>query len=453
MWPFSRQPSVESIRSDLLRELKEDVSLNQLIERIAEGQQSYSGESVNPANAMKCTTVHGIVRALTNAIGSYPVSVAQKTMTNGRFVTKTNTEHGVNRILMRPNAIHAPTEFYRMAMRHVTLWGNFYAIKGQASTGPIAFLRPIENPDAVALDDVLWGGVRMDGQEMPPGAVFKITLQGEPQRFVHSSKLLHITGGILSDDGVTGASPVDLARQAIGICLAAERLIAQLYNNNDIPSYAIKGAEFRDEQQYDLWMKKLRERYGPNGERGQPLALPPGMDIREMSFKPVDAQLLEMRKFQRIEIAQVYGVPPHKLADLERATFSNIEEQSLEFVRDVAKPYVRLFEQAMARDLITDSDRLAGYVVKFDMSEATEGKLVDRLDAYSKAHAVGAMNPNEIRARLDENPRPDPGGDEYVVAANMRTGNVSGSNQGESSGEDDQGEDAGSETPPVRAVR
>jgi len=272
---------------------------------------------------------------------------------------------------------------------------------------------------------------------------------------VPQAQILHISGGIPSADGVLGISPVVKAREAIGICLAAERLIAQLYGNNDIPTMALMGGQFKDEEEYKLWAEKFRETRGSISEgRGGTLLLPEGMEAKEMSFKPTDAQLLEMRKFQRIEIAQVYGVPPHKLADLERATFSNIEEQSLEFVRDVAKPYVKLFEAAMGRDLLTDADRQRGHVIRFDMEEATEGKLQDRLTAYGKAHEIGAMSPNEIRERLGLNPRKDPGGDEYVTALNMRPANeLPDDTEGEVVDDDDA--DRGDENAPgaVRAVR
>lgn len=453
-WPWQKVEAPPAAPERLLTygewdlQRKEDISLNQLLDRLAAQFSVASGESVTPQTAMRCTTVQGIVRALTNAIGSYPVSVVQSDQDEGTVVEQ--PRHAVYRVLQRPNGIHTSVEFFRLAMEHVLLWGNFYGIKGQASTGPIAYIRPIENPDAVTVDSINWGAATMAGTQ--PGVTFRVALEGG-QQFIHQSRMVRITGGIISSDGVTGQSPVMLAKEAIGICLAAERLIAELYANNDVPSYILKGGEFRDEEQFNLWLQKFREHYGGGQKRGSPLLLPKDMDAKEMSFKPVDAQLLEMRKFQRLEIAQVYGVPPHKLADLERATFSNIEEQSLEFVRDVAKPYIKLFQQSLTRDLLTADDQRSGFSVRFDMEEATEGKLVDRLTAYGKAHEVGAMNPNEIRRRIGLNPRKDPGGNDYVTALNMRASNVPGSDQSAKPGEDDPDPDAAKQKSAVRAIR
>jgi len=396
---------------------KETVSFDQLLVRMASLNQVYSGVSVTPENAMRCTTVQGIVRALTNAIGSYPVSIGKVEATEVGPTVRAAPEHSLNRLLNRPNGVQTSTEFYRMAITHAALYGNFYAIKGQGQTGPISFLRPIEDPESVSVASVNWA----------TGVTYRVNFSDGVQRDVPQRQMLHITSGIPGEDGVTGKSPVRLAKQAIGICLAAEQLIAQLYGNNDVPTLALMGGTFRDEEEYKLWTDKFKEARGAISEgRGGTLILPEGMSAKEMSFKPVDAQLLEMRKFQRLEIAQVYGVPPHKLADLERATFSNIEEQSLEFVRDVAKPWVRLIQQAMNRDLLTESDVRQGYTVRFDMEEATEGKLQDRLMAFSKAFEVGAMNPNEIRQRLGMNPRTDADGEAFASPLNMRSTNVPG---------------------------
>lgn len=426
-------------------ETKEELSFDQLLVRMATSNQLLSGISVTPANAMRCTTVQGIVRALTNAIGSYPVSVGQVVPGKNGATVKELPEHELVPLLAKPNAIHTSTEFFRMAMTHIALWGNFYAVKGQGQSGPVRFLRPIENPDAVSVDSVHWRN----------GVVYRVNFEDGEQRFMAGRQILHITSGIPADDGVTGVSPVYLAREAIGICIAAERLIAQLYGNNDVPTMALMGGTFRDEEDYKLWLQKFKEARGSMSDgRGGTLLLPEGMTAKEMSFKPVDAQLLEMRKFQRLEIAQVYGVPPHKLADLERATFSNIEEQSLEFVRDVAAPSVKLFQQAMGRDLLSEEDQQSGHVIRFDMEAATEGKLVDRINAYAKAREIGAMNPNEVRQRLGMNPRTDPGGDEYVTPLNMRNDNeLPGTTEDE--GTDGEGSELGSEgaSNSIRAVR
>lgn len=420
----------------------EEISLSELWARMANQWVVHSRQSVTPETAMQCTTIQGIVRALTNAIGSYPVSVGESVDGDSGTYFKRNPNHGLTRLLRKPNAVQTSTEFWRMVMKHSALHGNFYALKGQGQTGPIAFLRPIEKPDMVSVDDINW----------KDGVMYRVNFD-DGQRFIPQSQMFHVTSGIVSDDGVTGESPVRLAREAIGLCIAAEKFVAELYGNNAVPSILLTGGKFASAEQYEIWVQKWREAYGGgNGQRGGTAMLPEGMDAKEMAFKPIDAQVLEMRKFQRVEIAQVYGVPPHKLADLERATFSNIEEQSLEFVRDVAKPWVRLIEQAATRDLIAEPGQRRGEVVRFDMEAATEGKLKERLEAYGKAYEIGAMNPNEIRQRIGLDPRDDEGGDAFATALNMRTtDDVSGDTEGEGDPDDDS---EGSDDPSaIRAVQ
>ena len=419
----------------------ETITLSQLWERMASQGMSGSSQSVTPENAMRCTTVHGIVRVLTTAIGSYPPSVGiLRDAPTGQYVEE-QPGHNLNRLFRRPNAVQTCTEFVRMAVQHLALYGNFYALKGQGQTGPIGFLRPIENPDYVAIDDVNW----------QTGITWRVQFDGE-QRMIPQRQMLHISNGMTGEDGITGQSPILLAKEAIGICLAAEEMMAQLYGNGSIPATVLTGGHWDSQEQYELWADKWRQFYGSKDRRGGTALMPEGMGLEQLTFSPVDAQVLEMRKFQRIEIAQVYGIPPHRLADLERATFSNIEEQSLELVRDVAAPWVKLIQQAMQRDLLTDSDTNAGVVIRFDMESATEGKFKERMEGYRAAYEVGAMNPNEIRGKIKMDPRKDEGGEEFVTAMNMESSSdVDDQSEAEESGDDDT--DAGTDKSSIRAVR
>jgi HK97 family phage portal protein len=442
-WPFwkSRRATPET---------KDDtITLDELGRRMALMSQVFSGVSVTPHNAMRCTTVHGIVRALTNAIGSYPPQMGQVVQGEHGTHVEQRPNHSANRLLKRPNAAQTSTEFWRLSMQHTLLFGNFYALKGQGQSGPVSFLRPIENPESVTLDNLEGRGSRWG-----VGPVFRVTGLDLPDQYVPASRMFRMTNGIVSDDGITGRSPVELAKEAIGICIAAEQYIAELYGNNAMPSMVVTGGAFTNKEQYELWRQAWQESYGATAAgRGGTALLKEGMDIKEVAWTPIDAQVEAMRKFQRIEIAQVYGVPPHKLADLERATFSNIEEQSLEFVRDTAAPWVRLAEQSAQRDLLTERDQQAGYVVRFDMSAATEGKLKERTEAYGKAYEIGAMNPNEIRQRIGLDPRDDEGGEAYATPMNMRTTDDDVSNDDEGQEPTDENSEGDDDASSIRAIR
>ena len=420
------RPSTWFARSDRPAYSSKDRSFDDII-RLMFSNMVASGENVTPANAMRCSTVQAIVRALTNSIGSFPLAVFKELTDNdGKVTLEPLPNHSIMTLLKAPNKVQTQTQFFRRAMVHVALWGNFVAIKGQGITGPIRFLRPV-HPDTVRYSDA-----------DPMNPTYTVALKGGEREFP-ANRILHITGGI-STDGVKGDSPVEDAAEAIGLCLAAERLLSELYGNGAIPAVLLTGGKFTGKEQYDIWVKAFEETYGKGGDRGGVAMLPEGMDAKELTFKPIDAQLLDARKFQRTEIASVWGVPPHKLADLERATFSNIEHQGVEFSQDVMLPYVRLFEQAMERDLLTVDDRRRGTVIRFDLDAAVRATFKERVDGYAKLHSVGAMSPNEIRAREGMNPRTDPGGDAYAepqmgsnldedIAGNEGTGN--GSEEGE----------------------
>ncbi len=385
-----------------------DISFDELVRQMWTHTVA-SGEDVTPKNAMRCTTVHAIVRALTNAIGSYPVRVVEaQEDDDGYETTRPMPTHPLNAVLKNPNRYMTGTQYWRRAMTHVALWGNHFSLKGSGQNGQIQFLNPIA-PSRVQLNTE-------QSTEFSPQ--YDITT-ARGTLTVSYARVLHITGGI-SIDGPMAESPVELAAEAIGLALAAERLLAELYGNGSIPGFLLTGAKFNSEEQYRVWVENFRSVYGAGrGGRGSVAMLPDGMDAKEITFKPIDAQLLEARSFQRTEIASVWGVPPHKLADLERATFSNIEHQDLEFVRDAMLPYVRSFEESMTRDLLSPEDRNAGLVVRFDLDAAVRGDFKNRVDGYNKMWNVGAMNANEIRAREGMNPRE--GGDEYYTPLNTRS--------------------------------
>jgi len=386
-----------------------------------------SGESVTPENAMRCTTVHAIVRALCNAIGSYPVQVVRELSDNdGHVTTRPEPDHPLNRVLRRPNRYMTGSQYWRRAMLHVALWGNHFSVKGRGGDGEIRFLNPL-HPDRVSYDPE-------NSTEFSP--VYRVT-SNEGQRIVSYRSLLHVTGG-LSVDGPMGESPVEQAAEAIGLALAAERLLAELYGNGAVPGFMLTGGRFTSKEQYEQWTNEFKRVYGSGKQRGSVAMLPEGMDAKEITFKPIDAQLIEARKFQRSEIASVWGVPPHKLADLERATFSNIEHQSLEFVQDAMLPYVRMFEESMSRDLLAERDFDRGLVVRFDLDAAERADFRNRVEGYSKLYSVGAMSPNEIRAREGMNPRE--GGDDYYTQLNM----AGSGDDANAATDDDEGDDQAS---------
>lgn len=386
------------------RNEKKDRSFDEIIRAMFSANLA-SNQNVTPQSALKCTTVHAIVRALTNAIGSYPIMAYQEQSdAQGKTTLEPLPNHPVMRILKFPNPRLTQTQYMRRIMTHVALWGNHISIKARGQSGPISFLRPV-HPDIVSIDE-----------DNPFRPIYRIRFRDGERRYT-PNQIVHVTGGI-AVDGLWAESPVTNAAEAIGLSLALENLVAELSSNGSLPAFLLAGGAWESKEQYDEWVNAFQAVYGPGGTGKGVAMLPQGMEAKELTFKPVDAQVLEMRKFQRTEIASVWGVPPHKLADLERATFANIEHQGLEFIQDVALPYARAFEQCFERDLLTDADRRSGVVIRFDLDGAERADIASRVSAYGKMFEVGAMNSNEIRAREGMSPRE--GGDEYVTALNMR---------------------------------
>jgi len=412
-----------------------DRSFDEIL-RLMYAREVYSGVDVTPKTALRCTTVHAIVRALTNAIATYPVGVYQlQHDDDGKETRIPLPNHNVSRILRRPNRRLTTVMFFRRVMLHVALWGNFIGVKVTGARGPISAINPVAPESYDVVND----------DELAP--IIDVHYSNGTRRYT-GDRLL-IINGILHIDGVLARSPVDEAAEAIGLALAAEKMLAQLYGNNAVPGFLLTGGRFASEEQYNTWVDKFRAVYGSNGSnRGGVAMLPEGMKAESLTFAPADAQLLEARKFQRQEIASVYGVPLHKLADLERATFSNIEHQGLEFLQDVMLPFVRNIEEAMERDLLTDADARNGIVIRFDMDAGDRADFKSRTESYSKMHSIGAMSPNEIRAREGMNPRD--GGDEFVTPMNMRP---SGEDEDVEPNDDDDGESDADGTEAEAALR
>jgi HK97 family phage portal protein len=382
-----------------------DRSFDEIL-RLMFSREIAAGINVTPKSALRNTTVHAIVRALTNAIATYPVGVYQLQYDDDGKETRTPLpNHNVSRILRRPNKRLTQAMFFRRCILHVSLWGNFLAVKVSGVRGPISALNPISPESYTVVND----------DELNP--VIDVHFSNGTRRY--SGNQLLIVNGILHTEGVLAESPIDKAAEAIGLAMAAERMLSQLYGNGAVPGFLLTGGRFASEEQYETWVNKFRQVYGQNGSnRGGVAMLPEGMEAKTLTFAPADAQLLETRKFQRQEIASVYGVPLHKLADLERATFSNIEHQGLEFLQDVMLPFVRNIEEALERDCLTEADQRAGVAIRFDMDAGDRADFKSRTESYSKMHSIGAMSPNEIRAREGMNPRE--GGDEFVTPMNMR---------------------------------
>ncbi len=236
---------------------------------------------------------------------------------------------------------------------------------------------------------------------------FAVTLQ--------PSEVLHIPG--LGFDGLVGYSPIAMAKNAIGMAIACEEYGAKFFANGAAPGGVLEHpGTIKDPQRVrESWQST----FGGSGNANKIAVLEEGMKYTPIGISPEQAQFLETRKFQINEIARIFRVPPHMVGDLEKSSFSNIEQQSLEFVKYTLDPWVIRWEQSIQRSLLS-KDEKAMYFVKFNLEGLLRGDYQSRMNGYAIGRQNGWMSANDIREleNLDRIPAED-GGDLYLINGNM----------------------------------
>ena len=229
------------------------------------------------------------------------------------------------------------------------------------------------------------------------------------------SDVLHIPG--LGFDGLVGYSPIAMAKNAIGLAIATEEYGAKFFANGAAPSGVLEhpGTIKDPTKVREAWQSQ----FGGSANSGKIAVLEEGMKYTPISISPEQAQFLETRKFQINEIARIFRVPPHMVGDLEKSSFSNIEQQSLEFVKYTLDPWVVRWEQSIRRTLLTPLEKKR-YDVKFNLEGLLRGDYQSRMNGYATARQNGWMSANDIREleNLDRIPAED-GGDLYLINGNM----------------------------------
>ena len=227
--------------------------------------------------------------------------------------------------------------------------------------------------------------------------------------------VLHIPG--LGFDGLVGYSPIAMAKNAIGLAIAAEEYGSKFYANGAAPSGVLEhpGTLKDPSRVRESWQST----FGGSSNANKVAVLEEGMKYTPISIAPNEAQFLETRKFQIDEIARIFRVPPHMVGDLEKSSFSNIEQQSLEFVKYTLDPWVARWEQAMVRSLLSPDEKKR-YFFKFNVDGLLRGDYQSRMNGYATARQNGWMSANDIREleNMDRIPE-ELGGNLYLINGNM----------------------------------
>ena len=366
-----------------------------------------SGKRVNERSAMQMTAVYSCVRILSEAIASLPLHVYE-VRDEG---TAKAVEHPLYKILHdEPNPEMTSFVFRETLMTHLLLWGNAYAQIIRNGKSEIIALYPLM-PDRMTVDrdsdGQLYYEYRTSQDDAPINKQSSVKLT--------PNDVLHIPG--LGFDGLVGYSPIAMAKNAIGLAIATEEYGSKFFANGAAPSGVLEHpGTLKDPARIrDSW----QQTFGGSHNSNKVAVLEEGMKYTPISISPEQAQFLETRKFQINEIARIFRVPPHMVGDLEKSSFSNIEQQSLEFVKYTLDPWVARWEQSIVRRLFTDDEKKR-YYVKFNVDGLLRGDYQSRINGYATARQNGWMSANDIREleNLDRIPAEE-GGDLYLINGNM----------------------------------
>lgn len=368
-----------------------------------------SGKPVNENTAMQMTAVYSCVRILSETVAGLPLHVYRYNDSGGK---EKNLKHPLYKLLHdEPNPEMTSFAFRETLMSHLLLWGNAYAQIIRNARGEVISLYPLM-PNKMTVDRDSSGRLFYLYQRSSGDGA---SLGKDNSVYLDPSDVLHIPG--LGFDGLVGYSPIAMAKNAVGLAIATEEYGAKFFANGAAPGGVLEHpGTIKDPQKVkDSW----NAAYQGSANSHRVAVLEEGMKYQTIGISPEQAQFLETRKFQINEIARIFRVPPHMLADLEKSSFSNIEQQSLEFVKYTLDPWVVRWEQTMCRALLSSTEK-PNVFIKFNVDGLLRGDYQSRMNGYATARQNGWMSANDIR-ELENLDRilPELGGDLYLINGAM----------------------------------
>lgn len=368
-----------------------------------------SGKPVNERTAMQTTAVYACVRILAEAVASLPLHVYEYQDDGGKKLVH---DHPLYYLLHdEPNSEMTSFVFRETLMSHLLIWGNAYAQIIRDGAGRVLGLYPLL-PD------------KMEVQRDDKGNIYYVYSRNSDENpmfkeygniKLKAEDVLHIPG--LGFDGLIGYSPIAMAKNAVGMTLACEEYGASFFANGANPGGVLEHPGVLKDP------SKVRESWN-SVYRGVSNAhkiavLEEGMKYQQIGIPPEEAQFLETRKFQINEIARLYRIPPHMVGDLDKSSFSNIEQQSLEFVKYTLDPWVIRWEQSLQRSLLLPGEK-GKYFIKLNVDGLLRGDYQSRMNGYAVGRQNGWFSANDIREMENMNPIPDEeGGNLYLINGAM----------------------------------
>ena len=368
-----------------------------------------SGKPVNERTAMQTTAVYACVRILAEAVASLPLHVYEYQDDGGKKLVH---DHPLYYLLHdEPNPEMTSFVFRETLMSHLLIWGNAYAQIIRDGAGRVLGLYPLL-PD------------KMEVQRDDKGNIYYVYSRNSDENptfkeygniKLKAEDVLHIPG--LGFDGLIGYSPIAMAKNAVGMTLACEEYGASFFANGANPGGVLEhpGVLKDPSKVRESWNSVYR---GVNNAH-KIAVLEEGMKYQQIGIPPEEAQFLETRKFQINEIARLYRIPPHMVGDLDKSSFSNIEQQSLEFVKYTLDPWVIRWEQSLQRSLLLPGEK-GKYFIKLNVDGLLRGDYQSRMNGYAVGRQNGWFSTNDIREMENMNPIPDEeGGNLYLINGAM----------------------------------
>lgn len=388
-----------------------------VLEMFDGGYDTAAGVTVTPARGLQYAAVYAAVRVLSEGVAMLPLVLYERLQPRGK---QRAPGHSLYPILHdAPNPEMTAFEFRETMMGHLVLWGNAYAEIEYDRAGRVMGLWPLR-PD------------KMKVKRKDKRLVYEYTLPNgrlaEPA--LQPDQVFHVRG--LGSNGIVGYSPITLARQSIGLGLATEEFGSRFFGNGARPGVVLEHPGKLGDEAYGRLKTSWAGRHQGLKNAHRVAILEEGMGVKEVGIPPEDAQFLETRKFQVTEIARIYRIPPHMLADLERATFSNIEHLGIEFVTHSLGPWLKRWEQRIGLSLLTEAERQV-YFAEHLVAALLRGDIKSRYEAYAVGRNWGWMSADDVRELENMNPLPNGEGGVYLQPLNMvDAGQMSALDEGES---------------------
>ena len=377
--------------------------LDKAMDLVVAGRPSATGVNVTPTTAMSCVAYFAGVRLISETVGQLPLIEYRRLQPRGK-------ERATNRVLYNllhnaPNPEMDAISFKEALQGHAITWGNAFAEIQWHPDGYPEALWPLR-PDKM----------KVGRDEKTKEIIYSYRLPDGTEVVLPAYRVLHIPG--FGFDGLIGYDTIYLAREAIGMALAMEEYGARFFGNGANPGGVLEHPNKLSAPAQENLRKSWNEMHQGLSNQHRIAILEEGLTYKATGIPPENAQFLESRKFQLNEIARLLHIPPHMLADLDRATFSNIEHQGIEFVKYTMNPWLIRWEQTCNRKLLLPFERQI-FFFEFLVDALLRGDSASRAQFYKEMFYLGALSPNDIREKENLNPIPDEGADKYYVQQNM----------------------------------